>query len=453
MRQTTRNIALGLLAMTILTSSCTTSKSLYKDALKYEENGLDEEAVRSLQQSLSRNINNIDARLSLEKVGKRVLNKKLDDFNRHAMLKDYGGAVSRYRVVDFYVGELRRYRVNLSIPAHYKQTYHMVKETHLGNLYKDGLTAMNAERFSTAEDIFDRILDIDEGYKDVSMLREGAECEPLYRQAMAAFESQDYKNAYWLFDRCVRTGDYKDAKEYRAVSVKLGQVTIAMTPFENKTSFSNSEDMMEAHALDALLDINDPFLKVIERADLEQIIAEQNLGLSGTIDEATATELGQITGAKTILIGRVMDYQVMSGRPAREKKKGFVSYQATVKAENGNSSKVTRYRPANYHVISDERSVSISFHYKVIDVRTAQVIASDIINRVERDEVNYAEFDGDAKKLMPSKSGKVNMANSARGELRSLLNSRTNIRQTSELSDELLDGVARSMAAGIAAAL
>jgi hypothetical protein len=47
-------------------------------------------------------------------------------------------------------------------------------------------------------------------------------------------------------------------------------------------------------------------LVLVERAELEKILSEQGLGLSGTVAPATAARIGHLTGAKVLVTGRVL---------------------------------------------------------------------------------------------------------------------------------------------------
>lgn len=48
---------------------------------------------------------------------------------------------------------------------------------------------------------------------------------------------------------------------------------------------------------------------VVERALLQKIIAEQKLGITGVVDEASAAQLGRVLGVKTIISGSVLKLQ------------------------------------------------------------------------------------------------------------------------------------------------
>jgi TolB-like protein len=49
-----------------------------------------------------------------------------------------------------------------------------------------------------------------------------------------------------------------------------------------------------------------PELYLVERADLKKILDEQELNVSGLVDPATATKVGQLTGAKILVTGSVL---------------------------------------------------------------------------------------------------------------------------------------------------
>jgi len=49
----------------------------------------------------------------------------------------------------------------------------------------------------------------------------------------------------------------------------------------------------------------EPQLITVERAELEKVLSEQELSLSGTVDPNSAAKIGQLTGAKVLVTGRV----------------------------------------------------------------------------------------------------------------------------------------------------
>jgi hypothetical protein len=81
-------------------------------------------------------------------------------------------------------------------------------------------------------------------------------------------------------------------------------LSIAVFDFDSKDE--NIRDLGPKVA--SLVNVNlsaDPNLIVVERAELEKALGEQELGLSGTVSSDTAAKVGQLTGAKVLVTGRV----------------------------------------------------------------------------------------------------------------------------------------------------
>lgn len=94
---------------------------------------------------------------------------------------------------------------------------------------------------------------------------------------------------------------------------------IAIMPFSNHASVSASADSLSGtpgqialtdaqiasdYVLDALLD-SDRF-SIMEREQMQAILKEHHLNLSGLVDPATAVQIGRLTGIKYIVYGSVV---------------------------------------------------------------------------------------------------------------------------------------------------
>ncbi len=93
-------------------------------------------------------------------------------------------------------------------------------------------------------------------------------------------------------------------------------ITIAIMPFEGavgiRTWYLDRNQMITGiteaytdHMAEALK--KDGEFSVVERSRLEQILKEQNLAYTGRVDQYTAVRLGQLLGAKLIILGTISD--------------------------------------------------------------------------------------------------------------------------------------------------
>lgn len=85
--------------------------------------------------------------------------------------------------------------------------------------------------------------------------------------------------------------------------------TVAVMPFDNNVLGSNAADYAAlgggvADLMRGAL-LRNPGLRVVERANLAAVMAEQDLGASGRVDAATAARIGRLLGARHMIMGDI----------------------------------------------------------------------------------------------------------------------------------------------------
>jgi hypothetical protein len=420
-----------------------------KDGINYQSSGLHEEAVKAYKASLSKKFDNSDSRIGLNESGQYVLNKLLDEFNRNAMLKRNKEAVYAFKDAEAFKDELKKYNVELRIADNYYQSYITSEETYLSARYDEGLELLENDHFEESKRIFDEILTIHPGYKDVEDLKGTSVLEPKYRRGLELEAEKDYRQAYFLFDEVTRKRSYKDAAIRKANCLEKGRFVLAILPFEDKAGSSSARAKIQAYTLDALTSLNNPFLRVVDRQNIDQVLTEQDFSLSGVIDDASAIEAGNIIGAQAILVGELLEYKEVVGQMRREQLNGFESYDIKVKGEDGSESTVTRYKPVVYNRYYDSNSVQMSVHVKMISLETAEVLFSEVMEKNTSDEVEFVSYNGNASRLFPRNDGKPDLSRSAVNQLRTLMNGRTELSSTTEIANNAIDDIGRSLASKV----
>ncbi|MCX6916779.1 MAG: curli assembly protein CsgG [Verrucomicrobia bacterium] len=90
----------------------------------------------------------------------------------------------------------------------------------------------------------------------------------------------------------------------RSAPASQPPLTVAIFDFESKSDAVWDLGPKVAALLNANLSA-DPQIITVERAELEKVLGEQELGLSGTVSPDTAAKVGHLTGAKVLVTGRV----------------------------------------------------------------------------------------------------------------------------------------------------
>ncbi|HEY3860302.1 MAG TPA: CsgG/HfaB family protein [Verrucomicrobiae bacterium] len=81
-------------------------------------------------------------------------------------------------------------------------------------------------------------------------------------------------------------------------------LTVAVFDFESRDEAVRGLGPKVADLLNANLSA-EPQIITVERAELEKVLGEQELGLSGAVSSENAAKVGQLTGAKVLVTGRI----------------------------------------------------------------------------------------------------------------------------------------------------
>lgn len=447
-----RLIYIPLLAAALIIAGCSGSKSFAKKGAKLDEAGLYAEAAGMFEQSAQRNQKNVDAKIGLKRTGQMLLNDKLSAFFKGmAMGTAKGDAVAAYLDAKAYQDRIARLGVVLEIPDHYRTDFERVKGEYLIELYNEGQALMEKEDFNGAQTVFAKIARLEPGYKDASSLQSIAYLEPLYRAGKADLAAGSYRKAYASLDKVVaKDASYKDANALRQECVTKGQYTIAVLPFTSAVKRTDVSAKLQALAISALTGTNDPFLRVVDRENMDRILQEQRLSLSGVVDEQTAVRAGNLLGAQAILVGEVVDYREESGDLRRSTKDGYESYRVEqVNKETGEKFFVTKYKPVRYTEHYQENKAFISFSFRLVSLETGEVITSKVVDRQAQDHMYYAAYDGNRDLLHPMLNGAVDPRDQSRRDLRTLLNAPRQVKTAATLGAELTRSATSQLASTV----
>jgi tetratricopeptide (TPR) repeat protein len=437
-----------------LLAGCSGSKAYTKKGAKLDEAGLYTEAADMYLQAVQRNPKNVDAKIGLKKTGQQVLNDKLSTFFKaFSMGDDKGDAVQAFLDGKAYMDRVQQTGVTLEIPDNYRRDFEQVKGQFLVELYTKGQDQLAVQDYKGAEATFARIAKLEPGYKDASSLQSMAYLEPLYRSGKDALAARQWRKAYEDLNKVMqKDATYKDASALRQQAVTGGQYTIAVMPFTS--SVANRPELapkVQAYATTALTEVQDPFLKVVDRENMARILEEQRLGLSGVVDEQTAVKVGNLMGAQAVLMGTVISYQEVPGSVKHSTKDGYEAYKAKVADPNnpGQVMIVTKYKPVKYQEHYLENKVVVSMSYKLVSLETGEVLMSKVVDRTATDHAYFATYDGNKDSLIPMRNGAANMSDKDRRELQSLLGASREAKPIATLSTEALQGSCSGIAGTI----
>jgi len=445
------NVAFCFLFFAAMMAGCSGSKSLAKKGDQLMEAGLYTDAATFYFNALLRNQNNVDARIGLNQTAQKVLNDKYDVFSKARAMEEHKSALNAYQDAVAYREKVQRLGVKLDAANHYTQDYEEVKGIFMKNLYDKGNDLMADRKFDEANVLFKEIAQLDPNYKDLQELKNIARNEPVYIDGSALFDALNYRQAYYKFDEIYRTDPgYKDVAVLRAECLDLGKYPVAIMPMENASGKKDVEKRVHAFVITELASADNPFLRIVERDNMDVILREQRLSLSGIIDERTASQVGNLLGAKVIITGNVLSYNTTTGKMRVTEKNGYEAYQ--VKLLNKETDKhyyETRYRPVKYQEYYNRNETTFSFQYKGISLETGEVLFSRIVDKTYDSKVYYGAYSGEVTHLYPAGSNGVLRNSRDKNVLMELMRANRAIKSVDQLSNEAFAAVARDLTADI----
>ncbi len=388
-----------------LLNACSSSKSYTKKGNYFAEAGFYEDASKNYIVALDNNDSYLQARIGLKNSGQKYMDQLISQFFQAHSAGDVKNAVQNFRKADAFSQEAQKYKVELIIPSAYRVDYEKDKEVYLNNLYQLANQTFRDGKYKEAERIFQSIQDIDGNYKDVNKQRDISLVTPLYDEALQNYADGLFKTAYQKLSKIQQVSpNFKETLIYLKKAKEQAIFTIGLLPFENKVGNSSIVQTVYAYVLSGLVNNKNEFIAIIDRDNIQRLIDEQKLGMTGIVSDKSAVAAGELLGAKAVLVCSVFGFSVNPGLMSSRVMKGYESY--LVKKTDPVSGLIfneLKYRKTVYTHTSGERKIAIGMQYKLISTQTGQILKSGVIEETELDLVEYAQYDGNPENLFSGK--------------------------------------------------
>lgn len=448
-----------LLTGLILLSSCA-SKRNYNKAQKYDQAGLYSDAANLYYKSLVANKNNIDAKLGLQRTGQMVLEDKIETFKAQYNNGTAKEAVYAYREAENYFKQLSTLGVKLILAEEQKAYYHEVKDRYLDNLYQQAMKALSLEEFSGAEVQFAEIITFDKSFKDAKTQWITAKFEPVYRKGNKLMTTESYRSAYNEYYTINKyTNGYKSSLELQTQCLNEATLSIAILPFTyHYKSYKNISTPVRNKVTNHISQIKSPFYKLISDESITSIPGWSTAKFPTVVIKNAKQKAAEFE-AKSILSANIEKYMKQHGRLIRNEKRGYL--KQTVEVINKDTrlpEKKVVYKKIKYYEYKQKNNVALSLNYVLNRIDKNEIALSDTFNGEETDEIHYAHFEGDYKRLIPgywkfidkdSEEDRIYDSSDSCNKLHSLFKKKKEIQSTSKLEIIILDKCAQYIASNI----
>lgn len=449
----------------------------YQQGTKLEKVGFAHDAHAKYLESWHRNNRSLSTRTALKRTSDALLTEKLARFREQAyMAHDKLAAIAAYDDATAFVSQMEREHIALSIPVMDQQDYRKSRSAYLDEAYQKAVAAVELDHFAEAQTMFGEICKMEPSYKDACALREGAIAEPLYRQGKAALDQSQYRRAYGLFDEALRkSSSYRDCRALMDTCIRKGLYTVMVTPVNADYSTEDMGRWIQVRIIEELLRRQDPFLRVVDRQEIDALFAEHRFCMEGMVDPACAIEAGHFKGARYVVVAAAedlayndtgLDERVQNGFewfttqyyiPATDTQ-GNQLYDLNgqklfLSDANGNlrTRSEETSTEVSYVEVQHSRNMQFSIRWSAIDVRTSEVVSSGAKQVKDEEEMHYIRYDRNKDKLYSAR--RDGSRNTDRTEIRKLLRGNKEIASRDGMEDQIKVNAAKLIAGDVVEAI
>jgi tetratricopeptide (TPR) repeat protein len=429
-----------LLILPVLLSSCALLKNPLKDAKTFENSGMYSQSYDEYRRRYEER-GDAEALVGMRRTAQVLINIEFEKGYSLYLRGQLDEAREQFDQAEKWRREMEYYRLNLNVDPKFQVAYSDIDNVQFEWYYKEAETLLLAADFERADIVIDKLRSLRRNDPRVGYLETMSIIYPAYLEGKKAMELGLYRNAYESFSRvCSIDSGFKDALALRNEAKAKLSYTLAYMSV-NKDEFPALEATISSRIKQNILALNDPFITLVERDDIWQILEEQKLGMGAGMDEETVTQAGKLIGAQYLVTGEILAYDDVLSNLHIEERQGYLG-------------STTKSKKVKYEEVSQSRRTTAVFRYQIINAETGVVHASETLPFELHDEVRYALFSGEdgdlypgvwTSKLIPMRSDKV-YGWDEKQELDKLLNAPRTPRTGKLLEQEVIDNIASSVA-------
>lgn len=418
-----------------------------------------------------------EAKMKLCQTSRQAYEQKLAIAENFEKTSDFESALPHYKELSTFLERANSYNCLNFSPINAKQKIVEIKSSASEKYYTE------AERYFGGGDYSNAIKSYKEALRHNTPYKDSKEkiAESYYRIATKAENQKNYRDAaknyleansaiegykdatyrttylyyslgeYFLSKELCRNAfnDFNEASKinpgFKNISKKISDADacsiskIAFVRFDNSTRRDIAGMSMGDFIFDdiksRLQKQASRFIRTLDREELETILSEQKLGMSGITDEYSTFK--RLKGVHYLIFGKLTQVNSVHPTPKEENMRttGTQNYSCTKTGSKGKQYEGTCSRDVtvSYTKHADKISVSLSGSIKVVSVSTGEQLIYHNITANRSDSVTYADITSDASSVsIPS-------------SLKDLVDAKRELKDEDSLTKEMVAAIAGEM--------
>ena len=307
-----------LFILLLFACACNTTRKSMEAAALYEREGMFQEAYDQYAAIFARKPKTVEARVGMKRTAQALFDRLQDKASAFYMANDLNNGDRARQEGLYFQSAMQREGLELQWSPLFEQRRAQATHTEADRLFQAADAAFRIDRFSEAEELANQSLRLEPDRKETSYLLQLAQLEPHYRQGKRAMETSLWRSAFAELKRVTDVDmGYKDAWALQDDCRQKASYALAYVPLFNSTLYVNElgasfagqvEAQLAANVKQALLELNDPLIILVDRDNTDQLLAEQQRQMSGVYDDRYVAEAGKLLGARYVLTGKILRF-------------------------------------------------------------------------------------------------------------------------------------------------
>lgn len=285
--------------------------------------------------------------------------------------------------------------------------------------YQKAMTAYEARDLQEAVKNLEKTVSVLPDYEDARGRLNDARAqltmynaERYYATGVERMRTGKHRGAMAMFKKSSQeVPGYRDAEQMYAKAREKATVRIGLAGFGISSSCVRLGEYMESVVFSEMYEISDPFVRIVERKNIEGLLREQALSLSGAVADASVVEVGRLLGANVVAwcnvtncdtrdrktqVGRKTGYRVRKTRGTEQRYRSVYNPTTRQNETDPYVVDVEKYagEAVGINTWEESREVVVRVSYRVVDVETGAVLDAGSINEAKTDQVIYTECGG-----------------------------------------------------------
>lgn len=376
-----------LLVLVTFMAGCSTHKRTLAEATTLREAGLHKDAFDRYLAVYQQDPRKTEAIIGLRETASTLVNRYYSEVQ---MLKGQGNHIRALEALRDADGFVNQYRwLDVQRPFFADNLLEEIHKSLARQNYDLAEDAVRRERWKEAREYLNLAQRYDRNMEEITYLDRMIRILPDFRKGQKAMELELWQEAYEFLERVSQIdADFGNVLLLMDECVRKARITATTIHIARSDEPTATDRSIMTSVKQNILDLKNPFVRLVVRDDLDYLLAEQRASMSGAFDEDAVVAAGRLIGANYVILGEILRYDLVTEIISETRQKGYAGRNILA-------------RKVEYIERRSRQSLDAVYRYYLIRTETGEVVAAENIPFYSDEELHWAEYSGDHTSLHP----------------------------------------------------